>query len=50
MSMIELKLPLWFRITPMSGLMVALSLIRSRVSLLLELVFLHTRLMTAGVD
>ena len=35
----SLKLPLWFLITPMSGLMVALFLIRSRVSLLLGLGF-----------
>ena len=31
MVRIELGLPLWFRTTPMSGLMVALSLIRSLV-------------------
>ena len=47
-SMIVFKPPLWFRITPMSGLMVVLSLIRSLVFLLLELGSLLTNLISAG--
>ena len=49
MSMIGLRLHLWSRITPMFGLMVALSLIRSLVFLLLELGFSLTNLSLFGV-
>ena len=49
MSLMWFRLLLGCRITPMSGLMVALSWIGSRVSLLLELGFLLIKLMTAGV-
>ena len=49
MSMIGSRLLLWSRITPMSGLMVALSLIRSLVFLHLELGSLLTSLRATGV-
>ena len=49
LSMMKLRLPLWFQITPMSGLMVAWFLIRLLVCLLLVLGSLLTSLKTAGV-
>ena len=49
MGMTGSLFPLWFWITPMSGLMAALSLIRSLPCLLLELFFLLTSLWTSGV-
>ena len=48
MNVMKLRLPLWFRITPMSGLMVALSLIVSLVFVLLVLGSLLTNLIFAG--
>ena len=50
MSLIELRLPLRFQITPMSGLMVAWFLIGLLVFLLLELGSLLTSLSIFGSD